>query len=343
MLSSSRSLAPLFLVVITAAALACSPSPSRDDEREERWGDHRRPSDHTGDAAETPPPPADAEAPPTGSEVPGGAPDDVSPGTDGSSGAPPSSSDPTGDDAVPVDPCAGETLYGRCDGNTLVYCAGAVVERRACGDDACSLVNDEIGYFCLDPAFSRVLEVESPSFLCETPAGVELTLTLHAGSAVATRSTGSPSTGSYGLQSDGTISLTIDGVLDVSLDTFETAAGMLLQMSGPELACAVLVYEHDDAVEASAGCSGSFIEPGLVATDTSFELHRDGTVTVYEEMYLVVAGDVLYSTYHGIYRVTGAEIGIAWLDGDEVRGALGYVDDDGFLVVPDFSDPVCDD
>lgn len=333
--SSSRSLASSWLLLVAAGVLACDHGlPRSDDDRE-----HRRAHGPDGNDEDAP-----SSAPP-GDDGPPAGPDEDPAAPPGSGPAPeaPPSEDPDADEPVATDPCGAETLYGRCDGNTLVFCADDVVERQDCGDDACSLVNDELGFTCLDPAFARVLDQERPRFACATQAGAQLELELHAGTVIAKGEDGSERAGRYALQSDGTIAVAVDDVLEASFDTFDSAGGMIFRMSGPTVACAVLTYERDDTVEATAGCGGAFIEPGLVATDLAFALHRDGTVTVNQEMYLVVAGDVLTSTYHGVYRVTGAEIGIAWLDGDDVRGAVGYVDDDGFLVVPAFSDPVCND
>lgn len=65
-----------------------------------------------------------------------------------------------GDVPDPVEPpppeCDGDaTTFGRCDGDTLVWCAnGAVVERpcNACGGETCGLLDAASGFACLDAA-----------------------------------------------------------------------------------------------------------------------------------------------------------------------------------------------
>lgn len=49
------------------------------------------------------------------------------------------------------DPCGGETYYGRCEGDTLIWCEEGTVQRVDCADlDAeCGLYGED-GYYCLD-------------------------------------------------------------------------------------------------------------------------------------------------------------------------------------------------
>lgn len=51
----------------------------------------------------------------------------------------------------PPDPCMGETLAGRCDGATAVWCEGGAVRRRACGlcGQRCGDVPSAGGAYCL--------------------------------------------------------------------------------------------------------------------------------------------------------------------------------------------------
>ncbi len=52
----------------------------------------------------------------------------------------------------PPDPCMGETLAGRCDGTTAVWCEGTRILRRACGScgQRCGNVAGLGGMYCLD-------------------------------------------------------------------------------------------------------------------------------------------------------------------------------------------------
>ena len=49
--------------------------------------------------------------------------------------------------APPDDPCNGETWLGRCDGDTLVWCADDVVRTAQC--QTCGWQDDDIGNNCL--------------------------------------------------------------------------------------------------------------------------------------------------------------------------------------------------
>ena len=51
----------------------------------------------------------------------------------------------------PVDPCGGETLAGRCEGTTAVWCEGGTVRRRECGrcGQSCGNVPRVGGSYCL--------------------------------------------------------------------------------------------------------------------------------------------------------------------------------------------------
>lgn len=50
----------------------------------------------------------------------------------------------------PVDPCGGETLAGRCEGTTAVWCEGGAVRRRECGrcGQSCGDVPSVGGMYC---------------------------------------------------------------------------------------------------------------------------------------------------------------------------------------------------
>lgn len=58
----------------------------------------------------------------------------------------------------PAPECGGAaTAFGRCDGDTLVWCAGDVVIERpcgSCGGDSCGLLDAESGFACLDASCS---------------------------------------------------------------------------------------------------------------------------------------------------------------------------------------------
>ncbi|MCC7072645.1 MAG: N-acetylmuramoyl-L-alanine amidase [Deltaproteobacteria bacterium] len=49
--------------------------------------------------------------------------------------------------APPDDPCNGETWFGRCDGDTLVWCADEEVRTAECG--SCGWQDEDVGYNCL--------------------------------------------------------------------------------------------------------------------------------------------------------------------------------------------------
>ncbi|MCC7073250.1 MAG: hypothetical protein IT383_18165 [Deltaproteobacteria bacterium] len=238
------------------------------------------------------------------------------------------------------DPCRGETDLGRCDGNTLVVCDGETVQRVDCGDEVCALVNEELGYRCAAPWATSILDAENPSFLCEEQSGGRFLLALHARLAVAVTADQVQHPGSYSFTNSGTMHLTLPGVVDATFDSYLVDADMILAMSAPGLTCEAYSYEVDSPIETTAVCEGSWIEIGFVYTDTTFQFHSDGSVTVYEDMLL--GDDEIWSQFEGVYRVTGNEIGIAWLDDGETEGAVGYFDSAGTLVIPGFDHPACD-
>jgi len=51
----------------------------------------------------------------------------------------------------PTSGCGGETYYGRCEGQTLVWCEGGAIKRHDCAASgrACALENSDIGYNCV--------------------------------------------------------------------------------------------------------------------------------------------------------------------------------------------------
>jgi hypothetical protein len=61
---------------------------------------------------------------------------------------------------IPEDPCEGETMQGRCEGDTAIYCDGAAVVHEDCEEwEACQL-NDEDLYRCVatDPCRGETWE-----------------------------------------------------------------------------------------------------------------------------------------------------------------------------------------
>ncbi|MBX7195143.1 MAG: trypsin-like serine protease [Sandaracinaceae bacterium] len=54
-------------------------------------------------------------------------------------------------DPPPPDPCMGETLAGRCEGTTAIWCEGSTIKRRACGTcgQRCGVVAAVGGAYCL--------------------------------------------------------------------------------------------------------------------------------------------------------------------------------------------------
>lgn len=66
---------------------------------------------------------------------------------------------------VPPGGCGSETFYGRCDGDTLVYCGDEGIERVDCAgaDFACGLLDSRIGFDCLNPDGLGPAEMCNPS------------------------------------------------------------------------------------------------------------------------------------------------------------------------------------
>lgn len=245
-----------------------------------------------------------------------------------------------GNTAGPDDGCGNETAFGRCDGNTLVFCAEGGIERLAC-DEACGFINDDYGYDCVSGALP-MLEQEQGSFVCEQN-GQQFGLGLFRHQAMVSFVDGSDHPGEYSLTNDGNLHVVVPGVLDATFDALAFGAEMIGSMSGSGVSCEAFSYAVDDGFNFFAACTASSWEPGMYMTHYEFTFHEDGSLSARRITFMDQLSDEWTSTFSGAYWVDGAQVGLVWLEEDgAVESETGIINADGYLEIPRYEIPLCD-